>query len=110
MKGLVFMICAALAAFTPLITPPSEAAMSVNDFITLCQNGTLPQIEAEIAMSADVNAKDKNSNTPLMAAAESNKDTEALNALIQAGADVNAKNDVGKTALMMAAGMNSAEV
>nr|WP_315101952.1 ankyrin repeat domain-containing protein [uncultured Fretibacterium sp.] len=52
---------------------------------------------------ADVNAKNKDGWTPLMAVAQHSSNPEVLTALIKAGADVNAKDTLGATPLMFAA-------
>jgi ankyrin repeat protein len=83
-----------------------EAAMSVDEFIILCSEGTPRQIEAAIEAGADVNAKGNDNITPLISAAGKNE-TEVINILIKAGADVNAEYNTGLTALMHAAWSNN---
>jgi ankyrin repeat protein len=62
-----------------------------------------------IEQGADINAKNKNSLTPLHAAAMAgDRDTVAL--LINKGADVNAKSKDGLTPLHMASQQNHREV
>ena len=55
-------------------------------------------IEALIKAKADVNARNKNGGTPLMAAAGFNSNPAVVEALIKAKADVTARDISGKTA------------
>ncbi|MCL1876305.1 MAG: ankyrin repeat domain-containing protein [Synergistaceae bacterium] len=86
---------------------PAGAAMSVDDFLKLCRSGTPQQIEAAIKSGMDANEKNIYGVTPLIVAAEYNKNPEVLNALIRGGADVNVKLSGNNTALMMAVWHNS---
>jgi len=64
-------------------------------------------VQALLTTGADVNARDKDGHTALMAAVSSflsKKDSaDVVKVLMAKGADVNAKNNDGKTALMLAA-------
>ena len=60
------------------------------------------QLQAAIGGGADVNARDMEDNTPLIAASYY-QCLEVASELIKAGADVNARNVFGHTALMVAA-------
>ena len=80
--------------------------LSTSEFIRLCQEGDLHQINNAILYGANVNARDSGL-TPLMAAAGNNADPEVISALIKAGADVKAKNVSGRTPLLSAAMSNS---
>ncbi|MCL1876307.1 MAG: ankyrin repeat domain-containing protein [Synergistaceae bacterium] len=71
----------------------SAAAMSADEFVNLCTEGTPQQIEAAIKAGADVNAKSESGFMPLLVAAMENS-AEVLTLLIQAGADINAANGV----------------
>ena len=51
---------------------------------------------------ADVNAKDKDGDAPLMFAAISNSNPEIITALVEVGADINAQNENGCTPLILA--------
>ena len=59
---------------------------------------------------ADVNAKDKDGWTALMAAAAKNPEPGVVSALLEAGADIQGKNDAGWTALMAAAHNSNPDV
>ena len=60
------------------------------------------EVRKQIALGADVNAKDEHGKSLLMYAA-TNLSAQMLEFLIEQGADVNAKDDKGQTALMFAA-------
>ena len=68
-------------------------------FIEICKQGSLQQVKDAIKKGADVNTKDNNGYTALMAAAGFNSDAKVTIALIKAGADVNAKDIQGFTPL-----------
>ena len=92
---LLCAMCAALAA-------PGWAAMSDEEFLNLCQNGTAQEVRAALDAGADVNAKGEYGMTALMAAAWRNSNPEVVNVLLNAGANVNAETENGWTALMAA--------
>ncbi len=80
-----------------LITVGSTYAQSVVFFeLVKCQ--TPQKIQAAIEHGADVNARDLDGMTPLMAAAESNLDPVVVMMLLEAGADGRAKDNWGRTA------------
>jgi len=58
-------------------------------------------INTLLSEGADVNAKNRSGNTPLMEAADAGH-TGVVEVLLKAGADVDAKNDYRNTALMLA--------
>ena len=61
------------------------------------------KVKLLVSKGADVNEKDYNGETPLMAGVQSaDKPVEITKYLIEKGADVNAKDNKGRTALMMA--------
>ena len=63
-------------------------------------NKTSETIDALIGHGADVNARDKDGDTPLHRAAGSRNDSpEIVDALIRHGAEINAKNENGRTPL-----------
>ena len=80
-----------------------------------CEKGNIPFVKALIELNANVNARDRESYTPLMYACryrpfqdpefpddenESTTTKEIIALLLQAKADVNARTEKGKTALM----------
>ena len=79
--------------------------MTNEQFIRFCKTCTPEQL-CQIN-GVNVNARDKNGNTPLMVAAGQNSSPEVVEMLLQAGADVNEKDENGFTALMLAAKDNS---
>jgi ankyrin repeat protein len=74
-----------------------------DDFIRLCPYATPEEIKLAIRGGANVNAKEDDGLTALMAAAYKNEYPEVISLLLKAGADVSAKEDDGLTALMRAA-------
>ena len=65
------------------------------------KNGSDLKLKAFLDAGADVNFKDKNTQTPLIHASN-NGHVECVRALLDAGADVQAKDKYGRTALMFA--------
>ena len=86
-----------------------DGASVTDDLLILAAgfNSNPAVIEALIKAKADVNARDKDGVTPLMAAAGFNSNPAVIEALIKAQADVNARHKDGFTPLMAAAGGNS---
>ena len=79
------------------------------DFIELCESGTVKQIRQAIKAGADVNSIVRFGCIELMAlmkAAGHNENPEVCKVLIEAGANVNTRTKDGSTALMMAAEFN----
>jgi len=70
----------------------AETAIDDNAFIELARTGTPQEVQNAISAGANVNARDENGITALMAAAEINNNPEVITALIRSGADVNARN------------------
>jgi ankyrin repeat protein len=81
---------------------PTAAKLSDEDFLALCKEGTPEEIKAAIENGANVNAKDKDGYTALMAAARHLKGAEVVSMLLDRGADVNAKDEDDVTALIYA--------
>jgi ankyrin repeat protein len=72
------------------------------DLMDAARTGNAEAVKALLAAGADVNAKDADGNTALMAAAKKGRTPpETVKALLAAGADINAKNNKGETALMI---------
>lgn len=70
--------------------------------------GHTDKVRLLLESGADVNARDTNGDTPLIAAAFMGFN-ETVRLLLDKGADVNAQNNLGSTALMEAATMNKPE-
>ena len=68
--------------------------------VRAAQEDNLENVESLIA-GADVNLRDKRSNTTALEHAVINGNREMVQLLLSRGADVNAKNSVGQTVLMM---------
>lgn len=90
---------------TALTTIPAQAA----DIHDAAQAGDNAEIEKLLKKGVDVNARDKNGETPLYEAA-TNGYTEIVELLISKGADVNAKDNDGITALHLSAWNNNSEM
>jgi ankyrin repeat protein len=79
------------------------------DLVSAAYYGDLSEVKRLLAAGANVNAKEKNGITALMAASlAGHREVAAL--LLAKGAEVNAKDKNGKTALMFATRMNHPEV
>ena len=79
----------------------------LNTFIELCRNGTPQDVEDAIKAGAEVNTKNSEGITGLIAAAAKNSNPEVIDTLIKNGADVGAKDKKSLTALMYALQFNS---
>jgi transcription elongation factor Elf1 len=73
-------------------------------------DGHLAVAKLLIQHGANVNATDKNGETPLHSAAFTNFDGHAIRLLIASGANVNAKDHFGRTPLFVAASCTNTEV
>lgn len=69
----------------------------------LCETSSFTEIKDAIKAGADVNSKDENGRTPLMAACETKSSHEIIQLLISFHAAVNETDNEGKTAIMYAA-------
>ena len=77
-------------------------------FFDLCRHGTREQLVYAIRSKPElIKSKAPSGLTPLMAAAESNSNTEVIKFLIDSGINVNEKMFSGMTALLWAAWKNS---
>jgi hypothetical protein len=89
------------------VMTPTQA----NVFFELVRTGTPQQVQQAINVGADVNARDKEGETPLIVAAAHNGNPEVITNLLKAGADVNAQESTfGATAILIAAGYNNLDV
>jgi len=66
------------------------------------RKGEIEVVQFLVDNSANVNAKDKDGNTPLHLAVQGRENIEIVQLLVSAGADVNAKDNDGKTPLDIA--------
>ena len=73
------------------------------NFFKLCRQGNLEQIKKSLASNPSlINSKTPSGLTVLMAASESNSDSDVIQFLINSGANVNEKMFAGMTALLWA--------
>ena len=103
-KGFAFWLLSMFMTFC--LTAAAWAAMSDEDFVQLCEEGTVKEIRAELQKEANPNAKDRVGNTALMLATK-NPNPEVVSLLLKAGADVNVKDMDGGTALIWSVTPNS---
>ena len=95
---------------------PADAVQDATSFLKLCKSGTPEDILEAIRLGADVNAKNKKNQTPLMYAMENPNNPEIAVMLIDAGANVNASETAdylgqrGETVLVKAIRRNAATV
>ena len=85
----------------------ASACAQTADFFTLVGSGTPQDVQAAISKGADVSARNKVGQTPLIVAADINRNPEVITTLLKAGADIEARDTVhGGTALLWAASFN----
>lgn len=105
MAMMIFLVSACSEQVTP-----EEARMKLKDlgieytpesFVERVGQGDAFAVDLFLKAGMDVNAKDKDGNPALMAAAAKGQ-RETVKALIEEGADVNAKSKYGWTALGLA--------
>ena len=109
MKTRNFFALLTLPALLALcLTAVAWGAVSDEDFMALCRQGSPEEVHAALLKGANPNAKNNGGRTALMMAALNNKNAEVLSLLLNAGAGVNAKDKNGRTALMIAAERNKA--
>jgi len=80
--------------------------VSETAFLEAARNGDLAGVQAQLDGGTETDARDSESNTPLMLT----RDPEIARRLIAAGADVNARNQRASTPLIEAAKNGAAEV
>ncbi len=105
-----FTICAAAFFLVCVAAGLSTAALSDGEFLILCEKGTPEELAAAIREGANLGARDEYGKTPLMRAARSNPNPDAIRALIAAGADVRSKNALGAGVLAYAVDNPNTEV
>lgn len=93
---LVSILCAPLAAQTPLQLTPDEEALLGASF-----QGNQGEVERLVSKGVAVDTVDSEQHTPLMFAAF-NGHTEVVEFLLERGAELGAKDANGRTALMYA--------
>lgn len=93
-SGFVFLFLLLLTLFAG-----QASAAKTEELLEMVGKAEPDVVRQLIQDGADVNAKNKEGATPLMAAALQNPNPEALMALLEAGADAKAKDNEGRTAL-----------
>ena len=93
----IFFTAAALS-----LAGAASAAMSDEEFLELCMNGTREEVASAIKAGANMNAADEDNWTVLHCAALGNENPSVLEILIENGANVNAKDNGGNTPLILA--------
>ena len=64
------------------------------------------EVQKAVDAGAEINARDKDGDTPLIEAAKYNKNPEVIKVLLDAGAEINVRNIKGNTPLVIAAAYN----
>ncbi len=87
----------------------ASAYAQTTDFFGLVESGTPQSVQDAINKGANVKASDIGGMTPLMKAAENNKNPEVISILLKSGSDIEARDlrpGIGGTALIWAAAQN----
>jgi ankyrin repeat protein len=87
-----------LAAWISFFCTPASAALSDEQFLNLCANGSAAQVRDALDAGARIEARDQQGGAALMYAASS-KRREVASLLLDRGANINARDDFGITAL-----------
>jgi len=95
-------------AAAPMPAEPAGPRKIDLDLLNEASWGRTENVKLLLESGADVNTRDTNGDTPLIAAAFMGFN-ETIKLLLEKGAEVNAKNNLGSTALMEAATMNKPE-
>ncbi|MCX6992386.1 MAG: ankyrin repeat domain-containing protein [Kiritimatiellaeota bacterium] len=96
--SIAFMLMWLLMTFTPGYSQESLVYGTMHE---AAKQGNLADVQQHLQRGADINAKDKDGYTPLMAAAI-NGNLDVVKVLVDKGADVNARAEDGNTALELA--------
>ncbi|MGI9256467.1 MAG: ankyrin repeat domain-containing protein [Salinispira sp.] len=89
--------------------------LSAQDNLLSAQEWTKPEnwvnlsyedLQNALSAGIDINARDENGTTPLMAASGNTQNPDVITVLINVGADINARDENGSTPLMAAARNN----
>ena len=91
------------------LTTMAWGAVSDEDFMVLCYQGSAEEVHAALLKGANPNAKNNGGRTALMWAAAQNNNPDVVSVLLKAGADVNAKDKDGKTVLDLAQDLSNVE-
>jgi ankyrin repeat protein len=117
----VGIICGGLIVIVPMaqhyvfqkiqwgFTANREAAKEGAVLVDACMRGDLNNVEALLAKGADINAKGRFGDIPLVAASQAGR-REIVEMLLAKGAEVNAPSQRGRTALMAASGMGKRDI
>jgi hypothetical protein len=97
-KRFVSLLTAALLCLL-LTEGKAGAALSGEEFIKLCRDGTPQAVKRAIEGGADINAEDGDGRTALMLAASNNANPEVTALLLKNGADTQIKDNDGKRAI-----------
>ncbi len=103
--SVMFILVVGMFAFVSF----ASAGELDNQLIQASKKGDVVQVKALLAKGANVNARGKNDETPLMVAAKAGN-TETMQILIDKGADLNVKDTGCITALMWAAANGHADI
>ena len=95
------LLSAALIGMLLSFSSAASAAVSDEDFLRICTDGEIAEIEEALKDGANINAKDPNGETPLMGALSEGNEEVAI-FLINKGAALNNYSAIGHTPLHIA--------